>query len=91
MVKGQSQETETKKFKTVTQNAKENLGFRLFFVGNEDYDVEVVEVDEIDFDDVKRRLEGGESIFMSGIQRREKKPNLFGLVQYEESWYFSHV
>jgi hypothetical protein len=91
LVKEQGQETATKRFKTVTKNAEEKLGFRLFFIGNEDYDVEVVEVDEIDFADVKRRLEGGESIFMSGIQRLEKKPKLFGLAQYEELWYFSHI
>ena len=47
----------TKEFKTVTENVEEKLGFRIFFIGNGDYDVEVVEVHEIDFADVKRRLE----------------------------------
>ena len=80
----------TKEFKTVTENVEEKLGFRIFFIGNGDYDVEVVEVHEIDFADVKRRLEDGESVFISGIQPQEKKPELFE-PEHEDLWFFSHI
>jgi hypothetical protein len=89
LIKEQSEETETKKFETVTQNVKKKLGFRLFFVGNKDWDVEVAEVDEIDFADVKRRLECGESIFIARIQRQKSKPILSTKIE-KEPWYFPH-
>jgi hypothetical protein len=90
LVKEQGQEYATKEFKTVTENVEEKLGFRIFFIGNGDYDVEVVEVHEIDFADVKRRLEDGESLFISSIQPQEKKPDLFKPEQ-EKLWFFSHI
>jgi hypothetical protein len=89
LVKEQGQEYATKEFKTVTENVEE-LGFRVFFIGNGDYDVEVSEVHEIDFADVKRRLEDGKSIFISGIQPQEKKPELFEAEQ-EDLWFFSRM
>jgi len=85
----QSQEIEDKNFKTVTADQNKTLGFRLFFIGNQDSDVEVLEVDKIDFENVKRRLELGESVFMATIQSPSSKQDL--LLETEESWYFSRI
>ncbi|MEJ2242175.1 MAG: hypothetical protein P8Y18_08545 [Candidatus Bathyarchaeota archaeon] len=43
------------------------LGFRLFVLGKNEYDVEVFEVKKIDFNKVKKRLEDGKSVFMTTI------------------------
>jgi len=49
---------------------KDHLGFRLFFLGKEDVDVEVIEVNKIDFDDLKRQLKNGKSVFMTTVPAR---------------------
>ncbi|MBT8171250.1 hypothetical protein KJN74_00055 [Candidatus Bathyarchaeota archaeon] len=41
--------------------------FRLFFIGNEENDVEVVEVNDLDFKSMKRRLRCGKNVFISGV------------------------
>ena len=41
--------------------------YRLFFIGNEDNDVEVIEVNDLDFKNMKKRLKCGKDIFISGI------------------------
>ena len=74
---------------TTKTNETEPRGFRLIFLGKEEEDVEVLEVNEIDFADVKKRLEGGKSIFMATIQPPTYKPELF--IETNESWYFSRV
>ena len=46
--------------------------FQLFFLrDNEDQSVEVEEVEEIDFREVKKHLENGESVFIT-LKRKEK-------------------
>lgn len=45
-------------------------GFRLFFLGENEYDVEVSEVKQIDFDNVKRQLLDGKSVFMKSMSRK---------------------
>ena len=45
----------------------ESLGFRLFILGKHECDVEVLDVKQIDFDKVKKRLEDGKSVFMTTI------------------------
>jgi hypothetical protein len=87
--KSQEAEAETKSFKTETANENKNLGFRLFCLGDEEWDIEVMEVDEVDFEEVKRRLEGGKSIFISAIQEPKMNPTL-NLVT-EENWFFTHT
>ena len=49
---------------------KEHVGFRLFFLGKEELDVEVIEVNKIDFDDLKRQLKNGKSVFMTTVPER---------------------
>ena len=49
------------------RNTPEKFRYRLFFIGDEDNDVEVVEVNEIDFETMKRRLKCGKNIFIAGI------------------------
>lgn len=46
---------------------KDCIGFRIFFLGEQECDVEVSEVKQIDFDNVKRRLKNGKSVFMTTI------------------------
>ena len=48
-------------------NTPEKHQYRLFFLGDEDNDVEVIEVNELDFEIMKRRLKSGKNIFISGI------------------------
>ena len=50
------------------------IGFRIFFLGEQECDVEVSEVKQIDFDNVKRRLKDGKSVFMTAISRGELMP-----------------
>lgn len=45
-------------------------GFRLFFLGENEYDVEVSEVQQIDFDTVKMHLLDGKSVFMHAMSKR---------------------
>jgi hypothetical protein len=69
----EGEEAETLKKVTVNENKK--LGFRLFFLGNEDWDVEVMEVEEIDFEGIKSRLKFGESVFISRYTGTRNEPN----------------
>jgi hypothetical protein len=77
--------------RNVLQNKKKEASFQLFFLENDaNQSVEVVEADEIDFEEVKRRLENGESVFIA--PKREQNPNV-KFIAYEpvkEPWYFSH-
>jgi len=49
------------------KNTPEKLRYRLFFLGDEDNDIEVIEVNDLDFEIMKRRLKCGKNIFISGI------------------------
>jgi len=70
----------------------QNPVFQLFFlINNKNQDIEVVEVSEINFTEVKRRLEKGESVFIT--RKREQKLDPI-LVANEElldnPWFFTH-
>jgi hypothetical protein len=82
------EETKTKKGITDTTNQNTKLAFRLFFIGTKDLDVEVMEVEKIDFENVKTHLELGESIFIATIQPPSIKPNF---IETDESWYFPRI
>jgi len=77
--------------KDVNENGGKLL-FQLFFLkDNEDQNVEVKEVEEIDFRKVKEHLEKGESIFIT-LKRKEKVETR--LVEEEalaEPWYLSRI
>ncbi len=66
--------------------------FQLFFLrDNENQSVEVEEVEEIDFREVKEHLEQGESVFIT-LKRKEKVEK--SIVEWEQAggpWYFTHV
>ena len=54
---------------------RENSLFQLFFLlNNENQDIEVVEVEEIDFTEVKKRLEKGESVFITRKRKQKAEP-----------------
>jgi hypothetical protein len=53
----------------------ENSVFQLFFLlNNENQDIEVVETQEVDFTEVKKRLEKGESVFITRKRKQEAEP-----------------
>ena len=53
----------------VMKNHEETPLFQLFFLkDNEDQSVEIEEVEKIDFREVKKRLNQGESVFIKHVQ-----------------------
>jgi len=68
------------------------LAFQLFFLlGNENRDVEVVERDKIDFAEVKKRLEKGESVFITHRRKKKSEQVLVASRETEDPWYFTHM
>lgn len=63
--------------------------FRLFFLGEEEGDVEVVNMDRIDFKYVESRLRNGESVFISQGTNKEKTGGS-SFPEKEESCYIHH-
>jgi hypothetical protein len=62
---------EQHKIKNFNEKVDEKLQFHLFFLKNDEgQSVEVTDVEEIDFAEVEKRLEGGESVFISGKRRQ---------------------
>ncbi len=66
--------------------------FQLFFLRNDENETVIVEeVEKIDFEMVKERLEQGESVFITP----KRKENVgMSLVEWEhtaETWYFTHI
>ena len=70
----------------------ENSVFQLFFLlNNENQDIEVVEVEEIDFTEVEKRLEKGESVFITRKRKQKSEPILVAGEETVEPWYFTHL
>jgi len=66
--------------------------FQLFFLKNdEDQSIEVLEVEEIDFTEVKKRLDQGESVFITRKRKQKQNPSQTVGEEVIEPWYFSHV
>jgi hypothetical protein len=66
--------------------------FQLFFFpSNENRDFEIFEVDKIDFAELNKHLEKGESIFIT--HKRKRKSELIPAASKEmaEPWYFTHL
>lgn len=78
--------------KNVIDQKNKEKPFQMFFLKNDQNEtVETTEVDEIEFEYVKRRLERGESVFIT--HKPEHKPNM-RFIAYEpitEPWYFIHI
>jgi len=70
---------------------RENSVFQLFFLlNNGNQDMEVIEVWKIDFTEVKKRLEKGESIFITRKRKQKLEPISVASEEMVESWYFTH-
>jgi hypothetical protein len=71
---------------------EENSVFQLFFLlNNENQDIEVVEVEEIDFTEVKKRFEKGESVFITRKRKQKSGPISFASEEIEDPEYFTHL
>ena len=72
----------------VMENRKKENSLQLFFLKNDEtQNVEVVEVDEIDFEEVKSRLERGESVFITRKQEQKSDINFIAYDTAKEPWY----
>lgn len=72
--------------------SEEKLVFQVFFLkNNNNLSVEVVEVEQIDFGEVERRLEGQESVFI--VRKRKQKFNTILVAKEDaaEPWYFTRM
>jgi len=78
--------------RNVIETNEENPLFQLFFLKNdEDQSIEVFEVEEIDFTEVKKRLERGESVFITRKRKQELDLSQIANEDAIEPWYFFHV
>ena len=74
------------------ESNRENSVFQMFFlINNENQDIEVVEVKEIDFTEVEKRLEKGESIFITSKRKQKLEPISVATEEMAEPWYFTHL
>jgi len=74
--------------RNIMKNRKKETHIQLFFLKNDEtQNVEVVEVDEIDFEEVKSRLERGESIFITRKQEQKTDMNFIAYEIVKEPWY----
>ena len=81
-------EIKNKMQKTVTENKKKEALFQLFFLKNDaTQNVEVMELDEIKFEDVKCHLERGDSIFITRKQKQKSDMNFIAYEVIKEPWY----
>jgi hypothetical protein len=82
-------EAKNKMPKTVIKNKKKETAFQLFFVkNNEDQDVEVIELNEINFEEVKSHLERGDSVFITRKREQTSDMNFIAYETVKEPWYF---
>jgi len=73
------------------ESKERNPVFQMFFlINNENQDIEVVEVRKIDFTEVKRRLEKGESVFITRKRKKKLESISVASKEMEEPWYFAH-
>ncbi len=75
--------------KNIMENRKKEPLLQMFFLKNDEtQNVEVQEIYEIDLEEVKRRLENGESVY---IKLKEQKPDV-NFIAYErerDPWYLA--
>ena len=71
---------------------QEKQVFQLFFLkNNSKQDVEVVEVEEINFTEVKKHLEKGDSIFITPKPKHKLETTLVAKEETADPWYFVHI
>jgi hypothetical protein len=74
--------------RNVVENKKKQPPFQLFFLkSDENQNVEVTETDEIDLEEVKSRLERGESIFITRKRKQKADINFIAYELIKEPWY----
>lgn len=85
---GEEQDSELR----INENIEEKPLFHLFFLKDDkDLSVEVLEVQEVDFTEVRKRLEFGESVFISRkIEKRFDQMEIHS-EERDEIWFFPHV
>ena len=73
--------------KNVIENKKKEALLQVFFLKNDEtQNVEVLEIDEVDLELVKRHLESGESVYI----KRKDQPSDVNFIAYKrvkEPWY----
>ena len=77
--------------KAVKVDKEEPLFLVFFLKDDEDQSVEVKEAEEIDFLIVKKRLEQGESVFITRKRKQKFKTSKVAREDAEESWYFTRI
>lgn len=66
--------------------------FQLFFLkDDEDQSVEIEEVEKIDFAEVKKHVERGESVFITRKREEKLDASLVSEENAAELWYFSRI
>ncbi|MDH5783450.1 MAG: hypothetical protein OEZ35_07300 [Candidatus Bathyarchaeota archaeon] len=66
--------------------------FQLFFLkDDEDQSVEIEEVEEIDFREIKNRLKQGESVFITRKRKQKFNTTLVAKEGATDTWYFTHI
>jgi len=84
----QQKRRENEMTRNVMKNKKKETPIQLFFLKNDqDETVVVTEVDEIDFEEMKIRLESGESVFITRKQEQKSDINLIAYETVKEPWY----
>jgi hypothetical protein len=74
--------------RNITQKKKKETPFQLFFLKNDEtQNVEVIELNEINFEEVKSRLEKGESILITRKQMQNSEMNFIAYDTAKEPWY----
>jgi hypothetical protein len=90
----------TQKDKKVDEKAKiplsqittESMRFQLIFLKDDEYQsVEVLEVAEIDFEEVLRRISKGESVFITRKHMQELDLSTDLDETFRDPWYFTHI
>jgi copper(I)-binding protein len=70
----------------------QNPVFQLFFlINNKNQDIKVIEVEKIDFPEVKKRLEKGESVFITRKRKGKLEPISVASEEMAEPLYFTHL
>ena len=77
--------------KPIEANEKKPL-FQLFFLKHDkDQSVEVEELEEIDFAEIERRLEQGESVFITRTRKHKLRKSLVAGEDAAEPCYFTRI
>jgi thiamine pyrophosphokinase len=73
---------------TGTSNNPDTLKFRIFLLGEEDRDIEILEVEKIDYEIINRNLNLGKSVFISSTSHQNSP---IRVNMPSDSWYFYRV